>query len=87
MKQNPIVAGTISPDQLNFLQIKGVQFEGELLMEDHPLTKKAALNYYKKNPAALAMPGEIWTIQINVIKMTDNTLGFGTKLNWERNNV
>jgi uncharacterized protein YhbP (UPF0306 family) len=30
------------------------------------------------------MPGEIWTIKINRIKYTDNTLGFGKKIIWER---
>lgn len=82
--KNPLVAGTILPDELNTLQVKGIQFEGELLPADHLLAKKAAASYYKKNPAALAMPGEIWTIRINHIKFTDNTLGFGTKIPWYR---
>jgi hypothetical protein len=55
-----------------------------LLEADHPLTKHAAAQYYKKNPLALAMPGEIWTIRINHIKMTDSTKGFGKKIGWSR---
>lgn len=82
--KNPVVAGTVLPDKLNILQVKGIQFEGELLPADHLLAKKAAASYYKKNPAAVVIPGEIWTIQVNHIKFTDNTLGFGTKISWYR---
>ncbi|MBL0356018.1 MAG: pyridoxamine 5'-phosphate oxidase family protein [Chitinophagaceae bacterium] len=83
--KNPAVAGTILPDKLNKLLVKGMQFEGFALPVDHPLTKHAAAFYYKKNPVAVAMPGEIWTIQINSIKLTDSSLGFGKKISWKRN--
>ncbi len=81
---NPLVAGTMLPDKLNKLQVKGMQFEGIVLPLDHPLTKNAAAHYYKKNPVAVAMPGEIWTIQINSLKLTDSSFGFGKKLAWHR---
>lgn len=82
--KNPAVAGTILPDKLNKLHIRGMQFEGMVLSMEHPLTKTAAAFYYKKNPIAVAMPGEIWTIQINSIKLTDSSLGFGKKIAWKR---
>jgi hypothetical protein len=78
------VAGTILPDKLNKLHIQGVQFEGEILASEDPQTKNAAAFYYKRNPVAVAMPGEIWTIQINSIKLTDSSLGFGKKITWKR---
>lgn len=81
---NPSVAGTILPDKLNMLQIKGIQFEGVILPNEHVLAKHASSHYHKKHPVALAMPGEIWTIQINNIKFTDNSLGFGKKILWGR---
>lgn len=84
LKQNPFVAGTILPDKLNKLFVKGVQFDGIVLYDDSPLTRQASGCYYKKNPMALAMSGELWSIQINHIKMTDSTKGFGTKITWER---
>lgn len=82
--RNPIVAGTILPDKLNKLQIKGIQFEGTVLPFDDPMAKQAAADYYLKNPMAVAVPGEVWTVQLQKLKFTDNTLGFGTKLHWER---
>lgn len=78
------IAGTILPDKLNILVVRGIQFEGIVLSENHPLTKKSSGFYHKKHPAALAMKGEIWTIQINSIKMTDSSMGFGKKINWNR---
>jgi uncharacterized protein YhbP (UPF0306 family) len=85
IKANPVVAGTILPDKLNVLQVKGVQFEGIILSLDHPASKTASTHYYKKHPMAIAMPGDIWTIQVNNIKFTDNSLGFGKKITWSRN--
>jgi uncharacterized protein YhbP (UPF0306 family) len=84
MKLNPTIAGTILPDKLNKLQVKGIQFEGTALDAQHPLAKQSLGNYLKQHPLALAMPGEVWTIRINSIKMTDSTLGFGRKINWTR---
>ena len=84
LKNNPLVAGTILPDKLNPMFVKGVQFEGIVLSADHPAAENAAAAYYKKNPLARAMPGELWTVQMHHIKMTDSTLGFGKKIKWTR---
>ncbi len=84
MKKNPFVAGTILPDKLNKISIKGIQFEAVVLDNEQPLVKRSLGSYLKKHPMALAIPGEIWALQINNIKMTDSTLGFGKKNNWER---
>ncbi len=85
ISENPIIAGTILPDKLNILLVKGIQFEGVVLPENHFLCKNASANYHKKYAIALAMQGEILTIQINSIKMTDNSMGFGKKITWLRN--
>jgi len=42
MKIHPSVAGTILPDKLNKLIVKGVQLEGIVLRSGHPLTEKAS---------------------------------------------
>ena len=81
---NPAVAGTILPDKLSALVVKGLQFEGILLDGADPMAKNASVFYHKTKPMALAVPGEVWTVQIDSIKMTDSTLGFGKKIKWER---
>jgi len=39
--ENPVIAGTILPDKLNRLLIKGIQFAGTVLPVDNPLIQKA----------------------------------------------
>ena len=84
MLENPFVAATILPDKLKTLLVQGIQLEGIILNEDHPLMKKASAIYHKKHPMALAMTGKIWGLQINHMKMTDSNLGFGKKITWQR---
>ncbi len=84
MKKNPLIAGTVLPDKLNKLRVRGIQFEGIVLDSMDRLTQGASQYYHKKNPLALAIPGEVWTIQVNHIKMTDSAMGFGKKVSWLR---
>lgn len=84
MQQQPQIAGTILPDKLNKLQVKGIQLNGTLLPVGDVATKDASKRYHLKYPFALAMPGTVQTIRIHQLKMTDSSLGFGTKLIWER---
>jgi len=87
LAENALVAGTILPDKLNVLQLKGIQFEGTILPEVHPLAQQAFVHYHKHHPIALAMSGKMWTIQVTEIKMTDNSLGFGKKIVWNRSEL
>jgi len=82
--QNPKVSGTIMPDKLNKLAVKGIQFTGVVLNEDDPLCKDASRNYHSKFPMAIAIPGVVRTIQLNQLKMTDNVPGIFKKHSWQR---
>ncbi|MFV0604364.1 MAG: pyridoxamine 5'-phosphate oxidase family protein [Niabella sp.] len=82
--QFPAVAGTILPDKLNKLIVQGIQFEGEILPLNDAKANNAFTTYHKKHPMALVKPGELWIVQVQHIKMTDSTKGFGTKLIWNR---
>ncbi len=84
LEKNPFVAGTILPDKLNVLVIKGIQFEGMVLPSHHFLVDEASSFYHKKIPAALTISGDIWIVKIENIKMTDSTFGFGKKICWSR---
>ena len=84
LKSNPEIAGTVLPDKLNKLTIKGIQLQGELLAKNHPMVKDASANYYKKYPLAITIKGEIFTIQLSEIKMTDSRFGFGKKFFWRK---
>ncbi|MEO9147111.1 MAG: pyridoxamine 5'-phosphate oxidase family protein [Ginsengibacter sp.] len=82
--QNPKVSGTVMPDKLNKLAVKGIQFAGVVLAENDPLCMGAFKNYHTRFPMAVAIPGVVWTIQLNQLKMTDNVPGIFKKHSWLR---
>lgn len=45
---------------------------------------EARLAYLKRFPFALAVKLDLWVLTIDYVKMTDNRLGFGKKLEWRR---
>ena len=79
--QNPQVAGTIVLETKTVGKIEGIQFRGEFLELDDEVLKSY---YFKAYPYALAMKPKLWQIKIEHFKLTDNTLGFGKKLIWQR---
>ena len=87
LRKQPVIAGTIQPDKLNPLAIKGVQFTGMIVDSTNGLSAEASRFYHQKYPFALAMPGKVWVVQPGFIKMTDATLGFGKKIVWPSKEV
>ena len=82
--ENNFVAGSITPDKLDATKIQGIQFYGVFLEPKNDLLEILKKIYYKKYPFAMAFAGNIWAIELTYIKMTDNTLGFGTKIEWKK---
>lgn len=81
---NSNVAGTINQPFSTVAKIKGVQFTGNFINPTDEQAKTFYAQYYDKFSFAKAKPSAIWAIDLLSIKMTDNTLGFGKKLRWER---
>ena len=81
IKYNQKVAGNILLETKKVGEIKGLQFRGEFLKLDNT---KLKLLYYKDFPYALAMSPELWQIKVDFFKFTDNSLGFGNKIIWEK---
>lgn len=84
LSNNQNIAGSILPDKIDFLALKGIQFTGTILTSNFPNNINPELYYHKKLPFALAKPGHVWFIRLEMVKMTDNTNIFGKKLRWER---
>lgn len=84
MQNNPIVAGTVAGQTRNIAQIKGVQFRGEVISLAGEAETIARVRYCRRFPIALTAKSPIWQLNINEIKMVNNTLGFGKKLHWQR---
>ncbi len=74
--KNPKVSGTIHLETKKIGKIQGIQFNGSW-NEAKDSEKKA---YLKRYPYAIALNPKLWCILIEYIKFTDNTLGFGKKL-------
>lgn len=83
-QQNKAVAGTVTPDKLHRAKIRGIQFLGNFIVPKGHLAESVKGVYYRKYPLAIAFPGDIWAIELTHVKMTDNTLGFGTKIEWKK---
>ena len=76
------VAGSVLPEQLDPLKMKGLQFTGKTLPQAEIEGLQLELVYYKKFPIGRKMPGYIWAIRPDFFKFTDNTHGFGSKTVW-----
>lgn len=77
-------AGTILADQVDITKLKGIQFTGILLNQQEIHNHKSHTLYLKRFPLSLAMPGYLWGVQLEYIKFTDNSFGFGNKTIWQK---
>ena len=74
---NENIAGNILLETKKIGEIKGLQFKGVFLpFSNSRLTKK----YFFHFPYALAMNPTLWQIKLSSVKLTDNSLGFGKKI-------
>jgi len=80
---NPHVAGAIALETRIVGKIRGIQFTGTLREMTGEELKKAKSVYLSRFPIARLARLHLWALEPDFIKMTDNRLGFGTKLIWE----
>jgi hypothetical protein len=83
--QNKNVAGSVVLETNVVGKIQGIQFTGVMEKPNEELLKKAKKAYLKKFPFAVLMKTSLWVLHPNLVKMTDNRLGFGKKLIWTTN--
>jgi uncharacterized protein len=85
--QNVDVAGSVVLETRIIGKIQGIQFTGKLLKADGRLLDLAKAIYLKRFPFAALMETTLWVLIPNLIKMTDNRLGFGKKLIWKAEEI
>ncbi|NBD00167.1 hypothetical protein GV764_14210 [Atlantibacter hermannii] len=78
------VAGTVSGQTKNVALIRGVQFKGEITRLEGDASAQFRERYNRRFPIARAMSAPVWSIRLDELKFTDNTLGFGKKHIWQR---
>jgi uncharacterized protein len=77
-------AASIALETKNIAKIQGLQIIGAASLAcgyDEKIAKKA---YIKAFPFAALKLSPLWILRIDWMKMTDNRLGFGKKIIWER---
>lgn len=79
MEQNPNVALSIALETRVVGRIQGLQIVGRAQRGD----SKAQATYIKRFPYAAVAPLSLWMVEPTMMKLTDNTLGFGKKLIWQ----
>jgi uncharacterized protein YhbP (UPF0306 family) len=82
--QNNKVAGSVVLETEIVGKVQGLQFSGEMTFCEDEDEKQAKKVYVKRFPLTTLTPKILWRISIFNAKYTDNTLGFGKKLTWEK---
>ena len=77
---NTNVSGTVALETDEVGKIQGLQFRAKM----SEAGKDAENIYYKAFPYAKVMQPKLWSISLEQLKFTDNRLGFGKKLYWDR---
>ncbi len=81
---NNVVAGSIVLETRIIGKIQGIQFTGLVAKPVDESLKKCRRRYLRRFPYAALMETSLWILKLEYIKMTDNRLGFGKKLVWEK---
>lgn len=82
--KNPLVAGSVMLETRIIGRIRGIQFQGIVSEAEGEMLDKAKHAYLRRFPVALLMETRLWVVELTLIKMTDNRLGFGKKLVWRK---
>lgn len=80
---NANVSGTVALETDEIGKIEGIQFRATM----EKIVHKEGSIYFKQFPYAKVMNPQLWRIELTHIKLTDNRLGFGKKLTWQRENA
>lgn len=65
-------------------KIQGLQVSGEIRRIDPKTEPSFKTTYIKRFPYAIVLNTSFWALYPNSLKLTDNNLGFGTKLIWKK---
>lgn len=80
MAHNPIVAASIALETKVVGKVQGLQITGRV----YEGSAEDRCSYIAAYPYAAAAPLTLWRLEPDFMKLTDNTLGFGKKLIWNR---
>ena len=82
--KNRLIAGSVVLETHVIGRIRGIQFQGIVSEPEGEMAEKSKRSYLKRFPVAMLMDTHLWIVELTHIKMTDNRMGFGKKLVWEK---
>lgn len=82
--KNNNISGSIVLETKIVGKIQGIQFNGQMIQTAAENLKKYKKIYLKRFPFAALTNTTIWHINLTFIKLTDNRLGFGKKIIWQK---
>ena len=80
----PIVSWAIALETSMVGKLQGLQFTGVIKEVDKAELNKEKYSYIKRFPIASLAELQLWRMDPDFIKFTDNQLGFGKKMIWEK---
>ena len=80
MLQNTNVAASIVLETRIVGKVQGLQITGQI----KEATENDKSIYIKRFPYAAVANLQLWRLEADFMKLTDNTLGFGKKLIWQK---
>ncbi|MGB8601132.1 MAG: pyridoxamine 5'-phosphate oxidase family protein [Rhizomicrobium sp.] len=84
MLEAPEIAGTIAGQPDRIRDIRGLQYTARARTLDGEARKLALWAYSARHPAAKFVRAEVWLLELRTLKYTDNSLIFGQKTYWQR---
>jgi len=84
-EKQKVVSGAVALETKVIGKIRGIQFTGIIYELQGDMLKVAKKSYLKTFPYAILKQTNLWGVEVNFIKMTDNRLGFGKKIFWKQN--
>ncbi len=87
MSLNPEIVATITLETRIVGKIQGLQLRGIVSKPTDELLAMCKKIYYKRFPYAIGQRSTFWLLELTYLKYTDNRLGFGKKIIWEKESV
>lgn len=85
MHSNPNIGASIVLETETVGKIQGLQICGKAYEPEDGQAAKANKAYLKRFPYAVLKKGDLWILEPDFFKLTDNRLGFGKKIRWNKN--
>ncbi|WP_233236478.1 pyridoxamine 5'-phosphate oxidase family protein [Bordetella sp. LUAb4] len=85
IQADPRIAGCVAGQPRDISQILGLQFAGSAFVVEDEVEKARVLAlYHQRFPETRKVSSPVWMATLDVMKLTDNRVKFGTKTHWRR---